>query len=61
MCWRRVLRNAYKEACLVESKGERVRENVSVCKRVERKRELQWQQPCCHCSSYKSTKGSRVE
>ena len=28
MCWRRVLRNAYKEACLVESKGVRVCENV---------------------------------
>ena len=34
--------NAYKGGLYLR---EKKRENVSVCKRVERKRELQWQQP----------------
>jgi hypothetical protein len=41
MCWRRVLRNAYKEACLVESKGVRVCENV-------KRREEEGKRSCCH-------------
>ena len=53
MCWRGSPCLPINEAIIWEQiKCERQRECV---KRIERKgEELQWQQPCCHCSSYNS-------
>ena len=43
--------NAYKRDIIIWEQWEGWESEVNV--RIERKSELQWQQPCCHCSSCK--------